>query len=138
MKINEIKNNEKIPFVRFYEYNGINFSLNEQMKKGSNIPDGVDLYPVEESDNGMIKFIGDQYGVSSEFDMISGQYGSGPIYVNKYDLPISLLLWCRANFLKSKYDEKYKLLVDFLDFLEAKSENSVDREWIDEYIESKK
>lgn len=84
-----------LPFVRFASNNEYRFGQDFRFFKG--IPSDVEFYPVEESDNGLITFIGDGYGILPKYKL-AGKYGNGAIFVFKADIK-HLVEWCRANFL---------------------------------------
>ena len=88
-----------LPFIQFAEDNEYRFCKDFGFWK--NIPSDVKFYPTEESNNELITFIGDGYGIQEHHKVkfgLSGKYGSGSISVYTSDIP-HLLEWCRANFL---------------------------------------
>jgi hypothetical protein len=84
-----------LPFARFASNNEIRFGQDFRFWQG--LPDDVNFYPIEETQNGYIVFVGDGYGIRSEHKL-AGKYGNGAVFVVKDDIP-DLVEWCRANFL---------------------------------------
>jgi hypothetical protein len=87
------------PFIKFKENNEYRFGMDFNFFKG--IPSDIMFYPISESNNGLITFIGNGYGILKEHKEklgLSGEYGNGSIYVYASDIP-HLLDWCRSNFL---------------------------------------
>lgn len=88
---------ENLPFVRFSNNNEIRFGQDFRFWKG--LPEDVDFFPIEETANELMMFVGDGYGILPEHK-ITGRYGSGAIYVFKCDMSDELIEWCRENFLQ--------------------------------------
>lgn len=89
-----------LPYVRFNEDNEIRFGQDSCFWKC--IPDNINFYPIEETQNGLIVFIGDGHGILKshrEKYNIHGSYGNGAIYVFKDDI-LDIVDWCKKNFLK--------------------------------------
>jgi hypothetical protein len=84
-----------LPFVRFSSDNEIRFGQDHSFWKG--LPDDIQFYPIEETQNGLMVFVGDGYGILPKHK-VAGKYGNGAVYVFKDDIP-DLVEWCRANFL---------------------------------------
>jgi hypothetical protein len=88
-----------IPHIRFPENNEYRFLMDYGIFR--NVPPNINFYPVHETGNGLMTFIGDGYGVRDEYTKkfgIAGNYGSGSISIYVDDIP-HLLEWCRKNFL---------------------------------------
>jgi len=86
--------------VMFAEGNQYRYCMDMRYFKG--VPYGILFWPYEEYKNGLITFVADGYGITSDYKDkfgITGRYGSGSISVYGKDIP-HLVEWCRANFLK--------------------------------------
>lgn len=81
--------------VRFASGNQYRYFQDHAFWRG--LPSDVDFYPVAETHNGAMIFVGDGYGVQSKHG-IAGKYGNGAVYVEIADIP-HLVEQCRANFL---------------------------------------
>lgn len=86
---------ESLQFVRFTSNNEIRFCQDHGFWKG--LPDDIQFYPVEETPNGLMVFVGDGYGLLPKYG-VAGKYGNGAVYVFINDIP-DIIDWCRANFI---------------------------------------
>lgn len=88
---------EKLPSIQFSEDNTYRFCKDFGFFR--NVPSNVKFYPVEVTNNGLITFIGDGYGVSkthTDKHGIVGKYGNGNISIFTEDIP-HLVEWCTEN-----------------------------------------
>jgi hypothetical protein len=87
-----------LQYVRFAEDNEYRFSMDHGFYK--NVPSDINFYPVAETGNGLIEFVGNGYGMSEEYKRkgLSGEYGNGSIHVFNADIP-HLVDWCRQNYI---------------------------------------
>lgn len=82
--------------IRFDKDNEYIYGQDFRFLKG--VPSDIDFYPLEETRNGLIIFIGDKHGIRPEHNL-AGEYGNGAIDIRVTDIP-HLIDWCRNNVLK--------------------------------------
>ena len=85
-----------LSFVKFKPDNNMRYGQDFGFLK--DIPSDIQFYPIEETSNGLMVFVGDKHGIRPHHNL-QGTYGNGAIYVFKSDMSDELIAWCRSNFL---------------------------------------